>query len=149
VRVTPSVCAVVLALAVAAAPAHADRWKSSDVQLAMRVADAHWPASACFQAHVIQWLRGWELDELFQQQGETGATGIGEVGGCRVWIAWDRIDPSPAWLCTILEHEFGHNAGAEHSSDPHDVMNPWQASVAADCGRAFARRSKGRTRRHR
>jgi hypothetical protein len=137
--------AVVVALATAG-PADADRWRAADVQLALRVADAHWSTSPCFGGHVIQWLRGRELDAQFPQEADGNATtGVAEIGGCHVWLAWDRIDPAPVWLCTILEHEFGHNAGLEHSDDPHNVMNPWQASIAGDCRRAFARRAAGRS----
>lgn len=137
--------AVVVALT-ATTSADADRWRAADVQLALRVADAHWPDSACFGAHVIQWLRGPELDAQFPQEADGATTtGVAEIGGCHVWLAWDRIDPSPVWLCTILEHEFGHNAGLEHSDDPQNVMNPWQASIAGDCRRAFARRAAGRS----
>ena len=136
--------AVAVAL-VAPASANADRWRAADVQLALRVADAHWPASPCYEAHLIQWMRGDELDQLLAQQADRGATAIGEVGSCHVWIAWDRVDPSPVWLCTILEHEFGHNAGLEHSDDPHNVMNPWQASIAGACRREFAWRAARRS----
>jgi hypothetical protein len=146
-RATAVALAAALAL-VGAAPARADRWKAADVQLAMRVADAHWPASSCFGAHQIEWLRGGELDALFPGDNAT-TTANGDLGGCRVWLAWDRIDASPVWLCTILEHEYGHNAGMAHSSDPHDVMNPWQASTAPDCERAFVKRGGRRVERHR
>lgn len=139
--------AAALAL-VGAASASADRWKPTDVQLALRVADAHWPASSCFGEHHIAWLRGADLDTLFPGE-DAGTTAVGDVGGCRVWLAWDRIDPSPVWLCTIVEHEYGHNAGMEHSSDPHNVMNPWQASTAPDCERAFAKRRSPRAKRQR
>jgi hypothetical protein len=27
------------------------------------------------------------------------------------------------WLCTVLVHEFGHLAGANHSADPRNVMH--------------------------
>lgn len=121
-----------------AASARADRWKPRDVLLAMQVADAHWPSSPCFDAHQTRWLRGWELDALFRGE-DPSTTAVADVGGCRVWLAWDRIDPSAVWLCTILEHEYGHNAGAGHSNDANDVMYPWQANTAPDCRRAFAR----------
>jgi hypothetical protein len=56
--------AAALAL-VGAASARADRWKPADVQLALQVADAHWPASPCFGEHQTTWLRGADLDTLF------------------------------------------------------------------------------------
>lgn len=31
----------------------------------------------------------------------------------------------PAYLCTVLLHEYGHAAGVPHSDNPRSVMYPW------------------------
>lgn len=131
---------VLLAALAFAAPPAAQAWTPSVVERAMAVADSHWPSSPCHGAHSVQWMRGADLDALFPD--EPGAEGRGDVGGCRVWIAWDRIDPAGVYrpgvyLCTILEHEYGHNAGLGHSDDPRDVMYGGGPMAAPDCVAAF------------
>ncbi len=59
---------------------------------------------------------------------------------CAVTIAWNAVaaaDPSPAFLCTVLEHEFGHLSGLEHSSDSNNVMFATIWKNAPDCDTAF------------
>ena len=125
------VTALILCLALPATAA-ADRWRPGDVERAIAVADAHWPTSACFGNHQITWA----------SNGPVGEYGEGLVGGCAVTIFWDTI-PVDGYrqqlrmLCTLLEHEFGHNAGREHSSNPRDPMYPYLVRNAPDCAVAF------------
>lgn len=43
-------------------------------------------------------------------------------------VAWD-------WpkLCTVIEHELGHLAGHEHSTDPHNIMSVYYVFPAPEC----------------
>ena len=64
---------------------------------------------------------------------------------CAVTIAWNAVaaaDPSPGFLCTVLEHEFGHLAGLEHSGNPDDVMFATVWKVAPDCAAALPAATK-------
>jgi hypothetical protein len=125
-----------------ATPASADRWPASTVQRAIAVADSHWPGSPCYGQHQITWLTGAELDA-------TGLGvhlwGYGDTDECRVWVAWDRVDPvgvyrPGVYLCEVLEHEFGHTAGLSHSDNPDDVMYAeGPARPPRECVAAFRR----------
>jgi hypothetical protein len=130
------VMAVTLVLAV---PAQAAPWTAAEQTEAIAVADAHWPTSPCFgTGHNLDWLSGAQL------AGQEIA--IGTTGSCNVLVETDRMatmaarpEATPAvWLCTVLEHEFGHNAGLGHSDDPHNVMYGELAYPADDCVTAFA-----------
>lgn len=132
---------IILILLLLPEVAAADRWRPEVVQRALTVADGHWPDSPCRAAHQIEWMTALQLYERFPD--DPYAVARGEVGGCRVWIAWDRIDPANIYrpgvfLCAVLEHEFGHNAGLEHSSNPRDPMFPTITFIAPDCRAAFA-----------
>lgn len=125
------------------AVAVAGRWTPSQVNTAIRVADAHWPNSPCLHQHHIVWQSFDELqatlDEMWPGYIQPGMIGFGSLEGCQVWIAWDQVPDGPRWLCTLLEHEFGHNAGLGHSKDQTDVMYPYLYRPSADCRAAFPR----------
>jgi hypothetical protein len=128
------------AVCFAAAPARADRWVTADVERAITVADAHWPDSPCYGRHAITWMTGAELGARFGSGLVGYASGPGE---CAVWIAWDRpVGVTQAfwqlrYLCSALEHEFGHNAGLDHSHRPGDIMDGDRFELASDCLAAF------------
>jgi hypothetical protein len=139
-----------------ASSAHANRWSDADVQKAITTADARWPDSPCFGQHHISWLTydamKAEIDAVWPGSTQVNTIGFGSYEGCQVWIAWDRIFHFGAYgeigmLCTLLEHEFGHNAGMRHSDDPNDVMYPSMQQVSGDCMAAFPLPTKPRNRR--
>lgn len=119
------------------ATAQANRWPDAMVQEAIQTADNHWPSSPCYGRHDIRWMTGAELDAAFPDSVIAIARAtMGEP--CEVWIAWDRVDPSGVYrpgifLCSVLEHEFGHNAGLGHSDDPHSIMHIDILYPATDC----------------
>lgn len=138
---------VFVLLGILANPAHANIWTDADVQKAITVADAHWPTSPCFEHHDIHWdtfaEAQAEIDALWPNYMQVGMIGFGSYQGCKVWIVWDKLRlgvdayGSIGMLCTLLEHEFGHNAGLLHSTDPNDVMYPELTRTSDDCRVAF------------
>ena len=54
-----------------------------------------------------------------------GALGLGERGGCRIWLdaAWLASPPSRADVCTLVTHEFGHLLDVPHDPQPGTVMS--------------------------
>lgn len=124
---------------------HIARWTTADVMLAAYVADRHWPGAPCQGREQIAWLDtrqaralGLDLDvsEAFAGLSYTD-------GSCRIAIdhqALEASNPTPDYLCAVIEHEDGHLLGLDHSPDSHNVMygqlveEPW---VPEDCARAF------------
>jgi Matrixin len=120
-----------VALAVVAPAAQADLWTPAQVTKAITVADAHWPASPCRGREAITWVKSVQSADF---------AGIAYPDQCATTIAWNQVaaqDPSPAFLCTVLEHEFGHLAGYEHSKDPDNVMFAILWKPSPDCAAAL------------
>jgi hypothetical protein len=135
------VLAVLLCLGASAA-AQADRWPAWVIDRAIATADAHWPDSPCRGAHEVAWLRGQDFDQVFAKyDAGTDVLARSQRNGCHVWVAWDRVRVNPVWLCTLLEHEFGHTAGLDDSLDVMNVMFGQLWRAAPDCKAAF--RSRG------
>lgn len=114
-----------------ATPAGAAHWSVKDTDTAIAVADAHWPGSRCQGIERIDWVTTIPGPDV---------VGYAEPATCQVEINWQAIlttAPTPDYLCTIIEHEFGHLAGYEHSTNPLDVMYPTVVMPAHDCAKAF------------
>lgn len=48
------------------------------------------------------------------------------LNGCNIWLDRDYYNgASFLKLCSLVDHEMGHVAGYEHSSNPDDVMYPY------------------------
>ncbi len=128
--------ATVVAAVAMSATAQAAVWTPAQTVKAITVADAHWPASPCHGRETITWVRSAEMADF---------AGTAYPQQCATTIAWNQVaasDPSPAFLCTVLEHEFGHLAGLEHSSDPNNVMFAIVWKSSPDCAAAFPGQSK-------
>lgn len=111
--------------------AQAAVWTPAQTQNAIAVADAHWPASACHGHEVLNWITATGMAEF-------AATAYEDT--CTVDVAWNEVaktDRSPGFLCTVLEHEFGHLAGLDHSKDSNNVMFAVIWKTAPDCAAAF------------
>jgi len=123
--------ATLAATAALASTAQADLWTPAQTAKAIAVADAHWPASPCHGREVITWIKSAPLADV---------AGLAHPDFCATTIAWNQVaaeDPSPAFLCTVLEHEFGHLAGLDHSPDPNNVMFAVLWKPSADCAAAL------------
>ena len=130
-----TIAALVASFALCAS-AQAAVWTPAQTQKAIAVADAHWPASACHGRELINWV-------MAPATSEFAATAYEDT--CTVDVAWNEVadtDRSPGFLCTVLEHEFSHLAGLDHSKSSSDVMFAVVWRVAADCGAAFPSHAK-------
>jgi Matrixin len=120
-----------VAFAGVAPAAQAELWTPAQVTKAIAVADAHWPASPCHGRELITWVKSEAVADF---------AGTAYPDQCATTIAWNQVaaqDPSPAFLCTVIEHEFGHLAGLEHSKDPDSVMFAVLWKPSADCAAAL------------
>jgi Matrixin len=64
---------------------------------------------------------------------------------CAVVVAWNEVaaaGTAPAFMCTVLEHEFGHLSGLGHSPDSNNVMFAIVWKAAPDCSAAFPGHAK-------
>jgi len=123
--------AALVATAALASSALADVWTPAQTAKAVAVADAHWPASPCKGREAITWVKSAATADF-------AATAYPAL--CATTVAWNQVaaaDPSPAFLCTVLEHEFGHLAGYEHSPDPNNVMFAILWKPSPDCAAAL------------
>jgi hypothetical protein len=110
-----TIAALVASFALCAS-AQAAVWTPAQTEKAIAVADAHWPASACHGRELINWVTAPAMSEF-------AATAYEDT--CTVDIAWNEVadtDRSPGFLCTVLEHEFGHLAGLDHANSSSNVM---------------------------
>lgn len=133
---------ILLVSSLIATPAMANRWPDAQVNTAMQVADNHWPDSQCYGQHQLTWFRSDAFDVSANVDPKQEIVGVADMGvPCRVWIAWDRID-TIRMLCSVLEHEYGHNAGQEHSENFTDVMYPAYMWDTTDCIKAFPHKKR-------
>lgn len=149
-RVVVTVCTIAIAAALGASAAHATaHWSTHDVQTAIRVADAHWPTSPCAGREVIQSVSEATLKADQAAEGRDGsfAAEAFQDGSCVVRIAWAfavQNTPTPDYLCTDLEHEFGHLDGLPDTENDHDPMN-WAVGddswIPWACAHAFPARA--------
>jgi hypothetical protein len=137
------VATVVVCLTVCvASPAEAAPSHSSWFDRAVAVADAHWPLSPCHgRVSVVSATD----EQIVAWTGEASAgAGASVDGSCRVFVAWDLWSARPVrQRCRLLEHEFGHLAGVDHSLNPASVMFPVILDLgrgSTDCVRAFPER---------
>jgi hypothetical protein len=146
-RVSAAAALAVAALALPAV-AHADSpplgpLSGAQVDQALAVATAHWPANPCGGVFHVQATTHAVLDPQFASADPAyadGTDGEGEIGGaargdCTVRIVTDNQWDQAA-LCSLLEHEIGHVLGLYHSDTPDDVMNV-NVTLQADCVAAF------------
>jgi hypothetical protein len=120
-----------VATAALSSSAQADVWTPAETTKAIAVADAHWPASPCHGREQITWIKTATTADF---------AGTAYPDECATTIAWNQVaaqDPSPAFLCTVLEHEFGHLAGLGHSPDPNNVMFAVLWKPTPDCAAAL------------
>jgi hypothetical protein len=132
--------AVLLAALATAAPASA-QFTPGQLRTLLQVADSHFPNSPCYHQHELHWTTGAQLDQQFPAL--AGSVAIGLHGACEDWLATDRLATTTstrmnlAYTCTVLAHEYGHNAGLDHSTVPGDVMNAPIVAITAPCWTAF------------
>jgi hypothetical protein len=118
------------------ATAQADLWTPAQTQKAIAVANAHWPASPCAGREQISWIKSDAMADF-------AATAY--PAQCAVTVAWNQVaqaGTAPAFMCTVLEHEFGHLSGLGHSPDPNNVMFAIVWKPSADCAAAFTVHTK-------
>jgi hypothetical protein len=116
--------------------AQADVWTPAQTHKAITVADAHWPTSPCAHRETISWVQSVSMADFAATAYPTQ---------CAVTVAWNQVaaaNPSPGYMCTILEHEFGHLAGLGHSPDSDNVMYAVVWKIAPDCAAAFPKHAK-------
>lgn len=126
-------------------PHHTARWTDADVKLAAWVADRHWPGAPCQGKEQLAWVNDDQAAELGTELNvsEKFAGLAYSDGSCRIAVdhqALEASNPTPDYLCAVIEHEDGHLLGLDHSPDSHNVMygdlvdEEW---VPDDCARAF------------
>lgn len=146
--------------------ADADSWTQANTLKAIAVAEAHWPGSPCAGREDIRWETESQINAFILTPGviKAGALGTTQaysiVPKCLVVVGWDillnmshylKVNKN-VYLCTTLEHEFGHLAGYTnakgysegdyvdhaHSPDRHSVMYPYASlsTIQPDCRNA-------------
>ena len=112
----------------------------AEARVAYRIASEHWPTSGCRGREQVRLAPTDELLARTLSANEPGTLIMGAAGlrdsRCVVYLNGDLPQWSPALLCLVAEHEFGHLAGHKHSSDPDNVMVAIDAR-APDCEEAF------------
>ncbi len=115
--------------------------RADHARAAYLIADAHWPGSPCKDGERVAMA---SQDEVVRRAGAAAPkdtslllVAYADSDGCRVWLN-EEATWTPARLCMIAEHEFGHLAGRAHAADPDDVMAPI-VRRAADCEPFFGR----------
>lgn len=144
-------CVLLLSAVVAvSAQATASATVPEPLQRATHVASDHWPGSPCHGHEVILYRSTADFDARYPHESDEIANARDpELPSCTVNVdlgAFRTLGSSAK--CLVLEHEFGHLAGVEHSLDPDSVMYPvidlLYADFTTDCARAFTRWPKRR-----
>jgi hypothetical protein len=113
---------------------------AAQARLAYRIASEHWPTSGCKGREQVRVAPTAQLLARTLSADEPGTLIMGAAGlrdpRCVVYLNGDVPRWSPALLCLVAEHEFGHLAGHKHSTTPDDVMNAIDGR-SPDCEEAF------------
>jgi len=112
---------------------------AGDMQRAVAIAEAHWPANPCTgltTVTLVDEATATTLTGVSHRPAGYAYIGSGLVGDCRVYlVACD--DLTLAWVCTVLAHELGHVLGHAHTDEPNDLMAP-MAPMSSACASALA-----------
>lgn len=125
-------------LALSAPAAHADLPTPAAMAAAQQHAIAHWATSPCAGQVTITWAHaGTAFNAHSDWWVPAPAAAAPTWTSCSITF---NLDVPWDWpkLCTIVEHEYGHLSGHEHTVDGLDVMSPTYHGPAAGCDVAAA-----------